>query len=181
VNFVATPRLDLIPHSPAGLLALIEGVRQFEAVTGLVAADGLRDFMVSPDVSPEWLARLRTAAAADPWVHGFAVTLRDDRSVIGSAAFKGPPDPGGCVEIAYGIVPARQGHGYATEAATALIEWAFGDARVRTVRAHTLPAPGASPRVLAKCGFAFAGEVVDPQDGPVWRWEKARDQPKGHA
>jgi RimJ/RimL family protein N-acetyltransferase len=30
----------------------------------------------------------------------------------------------------------------------------------------------ASARVLAKCGFRRVGEVIDPEDGLVWRWEK---------
>ena len=24
----------------------------------------------------------------------------------------------------------------------------------------------------AQCGFRYVGEVVDPEDGRVWRWEK---------
>ena len=39
------------------------------------------------------------------------------------------------------------------------------------VRAHTLPEPTASTRVLAKCGFHFVGDIVDPDYGPIWRWE----------
>ncbi len=30
----------------------------------------------------------------------------------------------------------------------------------------------ASGRVLIKCGFRRIGEVIDPEDGLVWRWEK---------
>ncbi len=40
--------------------------------------------------------------------------------------------------------------------------------------AHTLPAPNASTRVLAKCGFERTGEVEDPEDGLVWRWERSK-------
>lgn len=32
----------------------------------------------------------------------------------------------------------------------------------------------ASTRVLTKCGFAFIGEVIDPEDGLVLRWERKR-------
>ena len=60
----------------------------------------------------------------------------------------------------------------ATEAAEGLASFAFGSGRVRVVRAHTLPEPNASTRVLAKCGFRYIGEVIDPEDGLVWRWEK---------
>ena len=118
--------------------------------------------------------RATPAAAADPWAYGFAVVPREGRSVIGTVGFKGPPDAAGVVEVAYGIVPAFRGQGYATEAATAAVEFAFADARVRRARAHTLPTPNASTRVLARCGFERTPDVVDPDDGPVWRWERGR-------
>ena len=43
------------------------------------------------------------------------------------------------------------------------------------VRAHTLPQPSASTRVLTKCGFRHIGAVIDPEDGLVWRWEKYQE------
>jgi [ribosomal protein S5]-alanine N-acetyltransferase len=52
--------------------------------------------------------------------------------------------------------------------------FAFGDPRVRVVCAHTLPGAGASARVLEKCGFTRVADVVDPEDGLVWRFEKSR-------
>jgi RimJ/RimL family protein N-acetyltransferase len=76
------------------------------------------------------------------------------------------------VEIAYGVVPSREGQGFATEAAGGLVRFAATDPRVRLLRAHTLPEANASARVLRKCGFVHVGSVVDPEDGPVWRWER---------
>lgn len=172
---IETVRLQLISFSPAHLLALIDGYQQFEECFGLRAADGLREFFVSGDVSSAWLERLRTAVAADPWVHGFAVVDLESNSVIGSVGFKGPPDGDGIVEIAYGIAPGHQGKGYATEAAAAGVAFAFASSVVRLVRAHTLPTPNASTHVLSKCGFEKTGEVVDPEDGLVWRWERSRE------
>src|SRR4029078_11548063 len=96
-------------------------------------------FFVSDDVSPLWLERLRRAAGPDPWVFGFAVIHRDDQCVIGAASFKGPPDDDGVVEIAYGIVPAYQGQGYATEAASALVEFAMERGDVRRVPRDNMP------------------------------------------
>ena len=75
---------------------------------------------VSDEVSPAWITHLRSAPGPDPWTLGFAVVHRDGDRVIGSAAFKGPPDDDGVVEIAYGIAPSYEGRGYATEAAKAL-------------------------------------------------------------
>ena len=169
---IETTRLQLVPNLPGHQLALIESVEAFERAIGLPAAEGLRDFLVSGEVSPAYLAHLRASEGADPWVHGFAVVHRESRSVIGGAGFKGPPDDDGMVEIAYGIVPLHQGQGLATEAAAALMTFASGDGRVRLLRAHTLPTANASTRVLTKCGFVRTGEVVDPEDGPVWRWER---------
>jgi len=76
------------------------------------------------------------------------------------------------VEIAYGIVPAYQGHGYATEAATALVTFALERVDVCTIRAHTMPDNNASMRVLVKAGFQLVGDVVDEEDGVVCRWER---------
>ena len=55
--------------------------------------------------------------------------------------------------------------------ATKLIELASGSAAVRRIIAHTLPETNASTRVLEKAGMTFVGEVIDPEDGRVWRWE----------
>jgi len=126
-------------------------------------------------VSPEWLARLR-ASAPSPWTHGFTMEEHAAATAIGNCGFKGPPDADGVVEIAYGVDPAFQGRGYAKEAAAALVEFALQDERVRIVRAHTLPAHGPSPSVLAANGFEHLGEVMDPEDGLVWRWELRRAQ-----
>jgi RimJ/RimL family protein N-acetyltransferase len=121
------------------------------------------------EVSPDWLARLD--ASPDPWTLGFAVVHRANDIRIGSCGFKGPPSADGRVEIAYGIDADHQGKGYATEAAEALTAYAFRSGQVRVVMAHTLPEANASTRVLTKCGFRFVGEVTDPEDGLVWRWE----------
>jgi RimJ/RimL family protein N-acetyltransferase len=115
---------------------------------------------------------LRSLTEADPWILGFAVIARESQSVIGSAGFKGPADSDGIVEVAYGIVPSFQGRGYATEATHALLDFARSDPKVRRVRAHTLPKINPSTRVLAKCGFALVGDVVDPEDGPLWQWDR---------
>jgi len=171
-----TPHLTLLPCSPEHLLALIDNPARFHDVSGLRAADGLRGFFVSDQVSPDWLAALCSSAGPNPWRHGFFVLHRETDMVIGSAGFTGPPDSDGTVEIAYGIVPAFEGHGYATETATALVRFAFSNGQVRLVRAHTLPEPNASTRVLIKCGFCHTGTFVHEVDGPVWRWERAMDR-----
>ena len=126
-------------------------------------------------LSADWLARLHASTSEDPWTHGFSLVHRDSDIVVGKGGFKGPPAADGVAEIAYGVVPDHQGKGYATEAAQALVAWAFSSGRVRVVRAHTFAEVNASARVLTKCGFQPIGEVIDPEDGLVWRWEKHND------
>ena len=176
---IETEQLRLIPFTPQQLLALLEQPERFAELAGFKAAAGLREFFTSGEVSPAWLDTMRAMEHADPWLLGFAVVHRESGQVIGSAGFKGAPDADGMVEVAYGIVPDFEGRGHATEAAQALVAHAVGSGLVRRVWAHTLPTANASTRVLAKCGFQRLDDVVDPDDGPVWRWE--RGVPPRHA
>ena len=128
-------------------------------------------------VDPEWLVRLESSQDSDPWVHGFKMILRHDGTEVGRCGFTAPPDENGIVEIAYGVDEKFRGRGYATEAARALSEYASADARVRVIRAHTLPTENASTHILKKCGFARVGESIDHAVGVVWRWEKRVHSP----
>lgn len=151
-----TPHLTLVLES-------LDEVRK--RIEGLSDADRAQ-------LSPEWLRLLAAAACPNPWIVGFRMVCRDNDAVVGQCGFKGPPSADGVVEIAYFVQPESGGRGFATEAAEALVSYASGRNGVRTVRAHTLPEMNASTRVLSKCGFGRVGEVVDPDDGPVWRWER---------
>jgi ribosomal-protein-alanine N-acetyltransferase len=154
---IQTARLTLTPKTPQQALADVEDMPPEQRA----------------QVSPEWLGRVR-ATGPDPWTLGFAIADRFTRAPLGTAGFKGPPQDG-WVEIAYGVVAEHQGNGYATEAAEALVGFAFQHPHVLVVRAHTFAQANASARVLTKCGFRSVGEVNDPEDGNVWRWEKHRE------
>ena len=117
-------------------------------------------------------ARLLTAGGATtPWV-GYLALEGPMRRVVGTCGFKGGPDADGAVEIAYFTFPGEEGRGVAAAMAEALVGMASASGpEVAVVRAHTLPERNASCRVLEKVGFHHAGDVIDPEDGPVWRWE----------
>jgi ribosomal-protein-alanine N-acetyltransferase len=125
-------------------------------------------------LSADWLARLHASTSPDPWVHGFAIVHLETGIAIGQCGFKGPPDADGMVEIAYGVSSDQESKGYATEAARALVDYAFSFEQISLVRAHTLPQSNASTRILEKCGFQYVGEISDPEDGLVWRFETRR-------
>jgi len=168
---IQTRNLILAPHLPRHLRALVRGPEEFENTAGLRVADGIRDQLLT--ASADFLSRLEAARQADPWRFGFAVIHKGDNALIGMAGFPAPPNSEGVAEIAYGIAPAYQGKGYATEVAQALVEFASRDARVRKICAHTLAETNASTSVLAKCGFEKVGETIDPENNEtIWLWER---------
>ena len=93
---------------------------------------------------------------ADPenrlWYTAWEIMLKSDGTFIGDLCFKGP-QKNASVEIGYGLSEAYWGNGYATEAAQALIQWAFSQKNVYFVEAETEPDNAASRRVLEKLGF----------------------------
>ena len=100
----------------------------------------------------------------------------DRPRLIGVWGVKGGPDPDGVVEIGYGIVPECRRRGFASEAVRGLLVRAFGDARVTTIIAHTLPELTPSIGVLRTTGFAFDGPGNDPQEPTAVRYVLPRSR-----
>ena len=105
---------------------------------------------------------------------GYYVIDTRTREFVGSCAYKDKPSPSGEVEIAYFTYPGFEGKGFATAMAAKLIDMAMASPLVTTVIAHTLPEENASVALLKKIGMKFGGEISDPDDGQVWRWECAK-------
>ncbi|HEX2901241.1 MAG TPA: GNAT family N-acetyltransferase [Bacteroidia bacterium] len=101
--------------------------------------------------------------------------LRAENLLVGSCGFKGKPNAAGEVEMGYEIAASRRQMGLGTEAALALRDFAFGFPEVKKVIAHTLADHNPSTRILGHCGMVKVAELVDPEDGPVWRWEIDRE------
>lgn len=76
--------------------------------------------------------------------------------------------PGGelTADLAWLVTPSEQGHGFASEAARAVVAW-LGTVDVRRYRCSVHPDNAASARVAERVGFAPTTTVVD---GEV-RWE----------
>ena len=166
--------LNLLPHTLEHVRALVEGSDVYERCFGLPVADGVRDFLVGPEVSEAFRERLRAATNNDPWKDGFGVVHLADNLLIGLCSFGGPPSDDGAVEISYGIAPSYCGRGFATEAAQLLIARALESERVRKVHAHTSSERNASTKILEKCGFTLQEEFTHPEEGLIWRWELRR-------
>jgi [ribosomal protein S5]-alanine N-acetyltransferase len=114
--------------------------------------------------------KFMTTVGGDPKWFGYLAIDSGTKQVIGTCAFKGAPTKEKTVEIAYFTFPEFEGKGYATAMASMLIHAARSNPEVQSVIAHTLPETNASTTILQKVGMKFVGEVIDPEDGRVWRW-----------
>ncbi len=82
----------------------------------------------------------------------YVIMVRDTGLLIGGAGFHNVPADRG-IECGYGLCPAYQGFGYATEAATLLVRAAFDSGKVDHVRATTDEDNVRSKAVLKRAGF----------------------------
>jgi len=122
------------------------------------------------EVVEQTLSYQETIDATEPWC-GYLCSRPEDGVLIGSGGFKGIPDRTGAVEIAYYTFAPFEGAGLGRATATALCALAR-DEGASVIVAHTLPEPSASTSILEGLGFGRTGELTDPDDGLVWRWER---------
>jgi RimJ/RimL family protein N-acetyltransferase len=122
------------------------------------------------DMAALWKRFMLSVGAVSPWI-GYLAVDKSSKTIVGTCAFKGGPNQEKNVEIAYFTFPDHEGKGYATAMAHTLIQIALSHPEAPHIIAHTLPHHNASTKVLQKVGMQFVGDVIDPEDGPVWRWE----------
>ena len=106
----------------------------------------------------EFASRQLRDSAQQGWSFWYLVKrLSTAEVLLGICGFKGQPDDAGSVEIGYSILNQFQSCGFATEAVSRLVNWAFGHSIVKEVCAETLPHLRQSIRVLEKNGFSYTG------------------------
>jgi ribosomal-protein-alanine N-acetyltransferase len=89
----------------------------------------------------------------------FVIVLKDGDVFIGSGGVVPVKDTLD-VEIAYHFLPSAWGRGYATEAATAIIEFGFENAGLKEIIGLAYPDNVASWRVLEKVRMRFVGTAT---------------------
>jgi ribosomal-protein-alanine N-acetyltransferase len=105
---------------------------------------------------------------------GLFFLLETPRVLVGMGGYKGGPSPDGVVEIGYAVAPEFRGRGLATLATRLMLRRAFAEPTIAAVDAHTLAQDNPSTRVLRRTGFQKIGEMVDPDEGPIWHWRARR-------
>ena len=147
-----TARLELVLLEPEPARSLAAGMKN----NGHCWADGY------PLGSTLLSAELTIAAAAQHAPLGefgfYQVIRRADGCVIGDVGFVGPPDEIGAVSVGCAITEDARGQGYATEALTALLDWARGQSGLTCVLADATRSNVASQRLLERVGLHRIGE-----------------------
>lgn len=94
------------------------------------------------------------------------VVARDSDQAIGWVSLRVGDGARGTAEIGYSILATHRGTGYATEAANAVVDFAFEESDLRQLDACCVPANAASRRLLARIGFR---EVRVQRSGAIVR------------
>jgi ribosomal-protein-alanine N-acetyltransferase len=166
--FLETPRLVLRDKQPgdfdfiASLYADTNVMRWIGAGTTLprdeVEARFARVLAIENEPGHErWDAFKLVARKADGIAVGQAGMLR--------CAIDGVPE----IEIGWWLAPFAWGHGYATEAACALRDFAFGELRLDHLSVVLQPENTRSVAVARRIGGVYAGQAVY-RDRPVARY-----------
>lgn len=139
--------------------------------------------------APPWTERARAegfiascARISDEGSGGrFAIVRRSDLSFIGWCGLTRWNPDYRSARVGYCFDDAAWGHGYATEAARAVLQWAFATLDLNRVQAETDTRNAASARVLEKLGFVREGTlredcIVNGEVSDSWVYELLRRQ-----
>lgn len=105
------------------------------------------------------LARRVSRTTIDTPGSALGLVIERNQRVIGDVVLWPTDDTLLQGELGWALHPAAQGHGYAREAVTALIDLAFGHYRMRRVRAHLDPRNAPSAALCHSLGMTLEGHL----------------------
>ncbi len=149
-----TPRLTLMALTVQQMRWQRDSFARLEQALDLGASGQRLEEELRPIVSRA-ISHIRRRPHHAHWHCQWAAVLKEERRIIGSLAFKGPPNRDDEVEIGYGFDPFYHNRGLATEAVGEMVRWALSEEGVEAVIAETANMNVASMRVLQKVGFVI--------------------------
>jgi RimJ/RimL family protein N-acetyltransferase len=171
---VHTARLELTPLDADAIQALLAGdAKRLQQLTGAAFSQPVAPPPYMAESLPVVGTRLRMSPAEAPWWN-WLVVRHEDGEAVGSVAFGGKPDAAGAVLIGYAMYPGHEGRGYATEAVRAMVEWAFAQPGVKTVRALAPVWNTPAVHVAEKVGMRPVSSDEDDEVGEVLVYEMVR-------
>jgi [ribosomal protein S5]-alanine N-acetyltransferase len=167
VSAISARRLELVSMAPALLVALLDGRRDEAADVLGATIPGWWPDAIDTRFLRVRLEEMRSDPDAQQWLLRALVRRRPARLLVGHAGFHGPPglEEPRRLELGYAIFPSHRGHGYATEAVEALIDWARDRHGIRHFIASVGPDNQPSLALVRKLGFVRTGEQWDDEDG----------------
>jgi ribosomal-protein-alanine N-acetyltransferase len=142
---IETRRLVLSPPAPADAAAIFHRYASDEAVTKYLAWPTHRT-----TADTEAFLAFSTTQWEREGAGPYLIWSKADGELLGSTGLDA--EPGAQAMTGYVLARGAWGHGYATEALSAIVDVA-GDIGVRRIYALCHPDHHASVRVLEKCGF----------------------------
>lgn len=156
LRLIQSRRLNLIASTTDLIKKAIEGRELLAEALDVRIPESWPPDLYGPRAMQFALEQLDNASDQG-WSFWYLTTAGAPCELLGICGFKGRPDPLGSVEISYSILDDYQCQGFATEAVTRLVGWAFSHHNVNEVCAETLPHLSQSIQVLKKSGFEFTG------------------------
>ena len=143
-----------------------------EAINHIFSDPQVIEFMSEPPLHStekaieliDWMNGWYEKQAAARW----GITLKGDDRVIGTIGFHKWNRDNRYADLGYDLLPAHWGHGYATEAARAVVGWCFANLDLHRMQADCTDGNLRSERTMLKLGFRPEG---------LWReqcWEHGR-------
>jgi RimJ/RimL family protein N-acetyltransferase len=149
--YIETERLSLKALTSEQLDLYLSDRDRLEVELGISISQSVMTERVKRAVGMKMAKMALADIEKHPWYTYWLIVVNDERFGAGLIGFKGVPDAEGEVEIGYGIDPLYQNRGYVTEAARAMIAWAFQEPECKAVIApHTSRSNSASNKVLEK-------------------------------
>ncbi len=169
---IETNNLLLISGNKKILSSAIKGAAFLSDSLHALVSEPWTEFGLSPIEYS--LTRISQNEDENGWWTYFPIH-KEDKKLIGTCGYKGLPTSEGNVEIGYEVISEYRQKGLGTEIAKGLISNAFTFENVKMIIAHTLPSENASTHILMRLGFGKVSEIIDPEDGLIWRWELKRE------
>jgi len=134
-----------------------------EADVAIVRDFGKDEFKTDEDAL-KWIRWVKDKNEEGRLIVNFYIWLMQTNHCIGRVYIHSKPELNGEVEIGYGISEEHRNNGYATEAAKAVIKFAFESAGQDVLAAIVKPENIASGRVIEKLGFTNHGARTLPDE-----------------
>ena len=163
---IETSRLKLLPFTKKICEeTLINSVEALKSIN-IIPCEGWPD-LETLNTLPRILVNLNKAEQPSGF-ESWMIIEKNSNYLIGDIGFKGIPNDNGEIDLGYGIIANKRRSGFAIEAASCLLAWAFAQLKVKVVTANCHSDNLGSKRILSLLNFRLI-----KQDNDMIYWKQA--------